>query len=77
MKMARQCPKGQARQRFAGKTCKTSKTENTMMKLLRGLLIIFLSIIAVSCVRVIVKPSLTFGPSEARWVEKTLNRMTL
>lgn len=48
-----------------------------MMKLLRGLLIIFLSIIAVSCVRVIVKPSLTFGPSEARWVEKTLNRMTL
>lgn len=48
-----------------------------MMKLLRGLLIIFLSIMAVGCVRVIVKPSLTFGPSEARWVKKTLNRMTL
>ena len=48
-----------------------------MMKLLRGLLIIFLSIMAAGCVRVIVKPSLTFGPSEARWVKKTLNRMTL
>lgn len=48
-----------------------------MMKLLRGLLIIFLSIMAVGCVRVTVKPSLTFGPSETRWVKKTLNRMTL
>ncbi len=29
------------------------------------------------CARVVVKPDLTLGPSEMRWVNKTLNKMTL
>lgn len=30
-----------------------------------------------SCARVVRKPALSFGPSEARWVKNTLDRMTL
>ncbi len=40
-------------------------------------LLLFLFILAVSCARVVYKPGLAFGPSEARWVEKVLGKMTL
>ena len=50
------------------------------MKLPKGsslILLLFLLILAVNCARVIYKPRLAFGPSGARWVEKTMARMTL
>ncbi len=50
------------------------------MKLPKGsslILLFFLLILAVNCARVIYKPRLAFGPSEARWVEKVLRKMTL
>lgn len=34
-------------------------------------------VLAGSCARVVVKPDLTLGPSEMKWVKKTLSRMTL
>jgi beta-N-acetylhexosaminidase len=36
-----------------------------------------LLIFMVGCARVAVKPGLTFGPPESRWVEKTLRKMSL
>ena len=51
-----------------------------MMKFLKGsylVLLFFLVILAATCARVVVKPGLTFGPSEAKWVDKTLKKMTL
>jgi beta-N-acetylhexosaminidase len=50
------------------------------MKLPKGsslFLLLFLLILAVNCARIIYKPEMVFGPSEARWVEKTIARMTL
>ncbi len=41
------------------------------------ILLFFLVVLTATCARVVVKPSLTFGPSEAKWVEKTLRKMTL
>ena len=41
------------------------------------IILFFLIILAATCARVAVKPRLTFGPSEAKWVEKTLRKMTL
>jgi hypothetical protein len=40
-------------------------------------LFIFLLILVASCARVVYKPEMDFGPSGARWVEKTMARMTL
>jgi beta-glucosidase-like glycosyl hydrolase len=40
-------------------------------------LLIFLLILVASCARVVYEPEMAFGPSEARWVEKTMARMTL
>ncbi|UCC40568.1 MAG: glycoside hydrolase family 3 C-terminal domain-containing protein [Candidatus Aminicenantes bacterium] len=51
-----------------------------MMKVLKTsylILLFFLFILAATCARVVVEPGLTFGPSEAKWVEKTLRKMTL
>lgn len=39
--------------------------------------LIFLLILVASCARVVYKPGMAFGPSEARWVEMTMARMTL
>ena len=50
------------------------------MKLPKGsslILLFFLLSLAVNCARVIYEPRLAFGPSEARWVEKVLRKMTL
>lgn len=40
-------------------------------------LLIFLMLMAFSCAKVLYKPSLSFGPSEAKWVEKLMAKMTL
>jgi len=51
-----------------------------MMKFYKGsylILLFFLVILAATCARVVVKPGLTFGSSEAKWVDKTLKKMTL
>jgi beta-N-acetylhexosaminidase len=51
-----------------------------MIKFLKGpyfILFSILIILAAACARVAVKPGLTFGPSEAKWVDRTLKKMTL
>jgi beta-N-acetylhexosaminidase len=40
-------------------------------------MISFIIILAGSCARVVTKPDLTLGPSELRWVNKTLGKLTL
>jgi len=40
-------------------------------------LLVFLFILTVSCARVVYKPTLAFGPSEAKWVENILSKMTV
>ena len=40
-------------------------------------LLVFLFILTVSCARVVYKPTLAFGPPEAKWVEKVLSKMTI
>ncbi len=39
--------------------------------------LLFLIILTASCARVVREPEMVFGPSEARWVEKTLAKMSL
>ena len=39
--------------------------------------ILFLSFLAVSCMRVVEAPKLTFGPIETKWVDKILSKLTL
>lgn len=39
--------------------------------------VLIIVVLAGSCARVVVKPDLTLGPSEMRWVNKTLSKMTL
>lgn len=40
-------------------------------------LILFLSFLTVSCMRVVETPKLTFGPIETKWVDKMLSKLTL
>lgn len=39
--------------------------------------ILFLSFLAVSCMRVVETPKLTFGPIETKWVDKMMSKLTL
>jgi beta-N-acetylhexosaminidase len=47
------------------------------MRVLRYIFILFIMILAFSCARVAYKPPLSYGPSEARWVDKMVSKMTL
>ena len=40
-------------------------------------IVLSLAVLTAGCARVAVKPELTFGPSESRWVERTLRKMSL
>ena len=51
-----------------------------MKKISKGsffILFLFLLILIVNCARVVYKPTLAFGPPEAKWVENVLGKMTL
>lgn len=39
--------------------------------------LVFFMILAFSCARVLYEPTLSFGPSEAKWVKKMMTKMTL
>lgn len=47
------------------------------MLLIYTIIILSIEIIGISCARVIPKVRLTYGPQEAKWVEKTMKKMTL
>ena len=47
------------------------------MKIAQGTLIFVVMILAFSCARIVYEPSLSYGPSEARWIKKVMSKMTL
>jgi beta-N-acetylhexosaminidase len=62
------------------KACYKIKNHPRMMNLSKAsslAFLIFLVILAAGCARVLFKPEMAFGPSEAKWVEKTMASMTL